>query len=280
MFTELRYELGRLRGPIIGWGIGLAVYALMMVLLYPNVVAMDFAAYLEAFPEEMLAFFPGITQIGTPVGYLDTYYYNYMTVIAGILAVGVGAGLLVRQEEAGILDLILAHPVSRSALFWGRYLAMLICLAIVLLAGQVAWMIPPQSADLGLSWQEFTRPALPLLAELALFGSLALLLSMLLPSARMAGGLVGALLVANFLLVGMANLNADLERIVAYTPLHFYQGGFAVEGVNWGWLGGLMGAALVMAVIAWLLFLRRDIRVGGEHEWRLLPRRRRSSQQA
>jgi len=121
---------------------------------------------------------------------------------------------------------------------------------------------------------------LPLLAELALFGSLALLLSMLLPSARMAGGLVGALLVANFLLVGMANLNADLERIVAYTPLHFYQGGFAVEGVNWGWLGGLMGAALVMAVIAWLLFLRRDIRVGGEHEWRLLPRRRRSSQQA
>jgi ABC-2 type transport system permease protein len=280
MLTELWYELGRLRGRIIGWGIGLAVYALMMVLLYPNVVAMDFAAYLEAFPEEMLAFFPGITQIGTPVGYLDTYYYNYMTVIAGILAVGVGAGLLVRQEEAGILDLILAHPVSRSALFWGRYLAMLICLAIVLLAGQVAWMIPPQSADLGLSWQEFTRPALPLLAELALFGSLALLLSMLLPSARMAGGLVGALLVANFLLVGMANLNADLERIVAYTPLHFYQGGFAVEGVNWGWLGGLMGAALVMAVIAWLLFLRRDIRVGGEHEWRLLPRRRRSSQQA
>jgi len=280
MLTELWYELGRLRGRIIGWGIGLAVYALMMVLLYPNVVAMDFAAYLEAFPEEMLAFFPGITQIGTPVGYLDTYYYNYMTVIAGILAVGVGAGLLVRQEEAGILDLILAHPVSRTALFWGRYLAMLICLAIVLLAGQVAWMIPPQSADLGLSWQEFTRPALPLLAELALFGSLALLLSMLLPSARMAGGLVGALLVANFLLVGMANLNADLERIVAYTPLHFYQGGFAVEGVNWGWLGGLMGAALVMAVIAWLLFLRRDIRVGGEHEWRLLPRRRRSSQQA
>ena len=99
MLTELWYELGRLRGRIIGWGIGLAVYALMMVLLYPNVVAMDFAAYLEAFPEEMLAFFPGITQIGTPVGYLDTYYYNYMTVIAGILAVGVGAGLLVRQER-------------------------------------------------------------------------------------------------------------------------------------------------------------------------------------
>jgi ABC-2 type transport system permease protein len=279
MFTELRFELGRLRGRILGWAIGLAVYALMMVLLYPNVVAMDFAAYLEAFPQEMLAFFPGIMQIGTPVGYLDTYYYSYMTVIAGILAVGVGAGLLVRQEEYGILDLILAHPVSRTALFWGRYLAMLLCLAIVLLAGQVAWMIPPQSADLGLSWQEFTRPAVPLLAELALFGSLALLLSMLLPSARMAGGLTGALLVANFLLVGMANLNADLERIVAYTPLHFYQGGFAVEGINWDWLGGLVAAALVMAIIAWLLFLRRDIRVGGEHEWRLLPRPRRSAQQ-
>jgi hypothetical protein len=29
----------------------------------------------------------------------------------------------------------------------------------------------------------------------------------------------------------------------------------------------LMGIALALAVAAWLLFLRRDIRVGGERSW-------------
>ena len=279
MFTELRFELGRLKGRIVGWGIGLALYSLMMVLLYPNVVSMDFDAYLKAFPPEMMAFFPGIADINAPAGYLDTYYFNYMTLIAGILAVGVGAGLVVQQEEAGILDLILAHPISRTVLFWGRYLAMLLCLAMVLLIGQVAWMLPPESAELGLTWQEFLQPCLPLWAELALFGSLALLLSLLLPSRRAASGLAGALLVGNYLLVGLANLNSDIKRIAELTPLHYYQGGYAVLGIEWGWFAGLVGVALALAVAAWALFMRRDIRVGGEHEWRLLPQRRRPAQQ-
>jgi len=81
------------------------------------------------------------------------------------------------------------------------------------------------------------------------------------------------------LLVGLANLNSDIKRIAELTPLHYYQGGYAVLGIEWGWLAGLVGVALALAVAAWALFMRRDIRVGGEHEWRLLPQRRRPAQQ-
>ena len=41
----------------------------------------------------------------------------------------------------------------------------------------------------------------------------------------------------------------------------------------------LAAAGLVLALAAWLLFRRRDIRVGGERTWklpRLIPRRARS----
>lgn len=267
MLAELRYILGRLRGRILGWGIGLALYSLLMVALYADVTKIDLNAYLSAFPKEMMAFFPGIYELGTPHGYLDTYYFNYMTVIVGILAVGLGASLLAADEERGLLDLVLAYPISRAALFWERYLGMFLAIALVLLLGELGWLLPPSSANMGLSWIEFLMPCLPLLAVLMLFGSLTLLLSLVLPSSRMAGMVAGALLVANYLLVGLANINADLKRIVEFTPLHYYQGGYAILGLKWEWVIGLFAVALAFALIAWGLFERRDIRVGGEHEW-------------
>jgi ABC-2 type transport system permease protein len=280
MFTELKFALGRLRGRILGWGLGLGIYSLWMVSLFADVSKIDIEAYLEAFPKEMMAFFGGIMELASPQGYLDTYYFNYMTLIVGILAIGVGAGLLVNDEERGILDLILAHPIGRTALFWGRYLSLVLCLVIVLLVGQLGWILPPASANMNLTPVEFLMPCLPLLAVLLLFGSLALLLSMALPSGRLASAISGGLLVANYLLVGMANLNADLKPLIEFTPLHYYQGGYAIAGIEWGWLVGLLGASVLMALAAWGLFTQRDIRVGGEHEWRLAGPLRRLARRA
>jgi ABC-2 type transport system permease protein len=90
-----------------------------------------------------------------------------------------------------------------------------------------------------------------------------------LPSARMATMLTSGLVVANYLLLGLSNINEDLKAVVEYTPLHFYQGGKAIDGLNWGWLAGLLGVSLVFALLAWWRFERRDIRVGGEGGWSL-----------
>lgn len=180
-----------------------------------------------------------------------------------------GAALLVGDEERGTLDLVMAHPVSRTALFWGRLLGFALATAVILFAGWLGWLVPAGSSGLGLSALELLLPCLSLFAVLVLFGALALLLSLLLPASRMGGMLAGALLVGNYLVLGLANMNSKLEPIVKLTPLYYYQGGYAVKGVNWGWLAGLLGAALLLGLGAWGVFQRRDIRVGGEHGWGL-----------
>ncbi|MBN1136574.1 MAG: ABC transporter permease subunit [Anaerolineae bacterium] len=270
MLAELKHTMSRMRGQIIGWSFGLILYILLMVYFYDSMAGMEnLWEFIQSYPEEMLAFFKGITELNTPKGYLDTYYFGYMTLIVGILAIGTGAGLLVGDEERGILDLVLAHPISRTVIFCARLLGLVIALAIILLVNWLGWVIPSGSVGLNLSWIEFLRPFLPLFAVLLLFGTLALLLSMLLPSGRMAGMISGALLVANFLLLGLANINEELKPVVKFTPLYYYQGGDAVTGLNWGWLGGLLAMSVLFALLAWLLFRRRDIRVGGERSWRL-----------
>jgi ABC-2 type transport system permease protein len=92
-----------------------------------------------------------------------------------------------------------------------------------------------------------------------------------------AGMLTGALLVDNFLIIGLARLNQDLQSLVEYTPLYYFQGGEAIGAMNWEWVLGIGLAALVLTLLAWLLFLRRDIRVGGEGSWRLPWARRKAA---
>jgi ABC-2 type transport system permease protein len=286
MLAELKHTLRRKRGQIIGWAIGLALYSLLMASMFDSIVGIEgFADLMASYPEDLAAFFGGLTAIITPKGYLDIYYFEFMPVIIGIFAVSVGAGLLVSDEEKGTLDLILSHPVSRTALFWGRVLGFLAAILLMLFVGWLSWVLPAQGTGMELAWIEFLRPFLPLVAQLVLFGTLALLLSLVLPSVRMAGMLTGGLLIGNYLLMGLSNMNEDLRAFVKYTPLYYYQGGEAIDGLDWVWLGGVAGVSLVFVLLAWWRFQRRDIRVGGEGGWNLpslsrVLRREKSTQEA
>jgi ABC-2 type transport system permease protein len=277
MWAEFRHALRRLRGQVIGWGIGLALYGIMMAAFYDTIQGIEFLDdLLASYPPELMAFFGDIANIGTPTGYLDTYYFVYMPVIIGIFSISVGAGLLAGDEERGILDMVMAQPISRTALFIGRLIGYLAATALILVISWLSWAIPAPNTGLDLTPVQFLIPFLPLFAILLLFGSLALLFSMLLPSVRLAGFLTGALLVANWLLLGLANINESLGRLVRFTPLHFYQGGKAIGAMDWAWFAGLVGVSILFCLLAWLLFQRRDIRVGGERSWGLPSLRRRS----
>jgi len=281
MFAEFKHTLRRMRGQMIGWGIGLTLYGVLMVSLFDSIVGIEgFEEMIASYPPELMAFFgdADFLAITTPKGYVGLYYFNYMTVIIGIFAVAACASLLVGHEEKGILDLVLAQPISRTALFWGRLLGYAAATMVILLVGYLSWFIPSGSSGLDLSWIELLRPFLPLFAQLLLFGTVALLLSMVLPSGRIAGMITGGLLVANYLLLGLSNLNESLKSFVEFTPLYYYQGGDAITELNWGWLAGLLAVSVAFALLAWWRFQRRDIRVGGEGGWRLpsLPFRRRA----
>jgi len=271
MFAEFINTLRKLRGSILGWGIGLFLYDLLIASMYSSIIEMgdSLQAMLSSYPEEMLAFFPSIAEFTSPVGFMDTYFSAYMTFIIGIFAAGAAGRLVVGEEESGILDLVMSYPVSRTKLFFGRFLAYLSALAIILLACWLGWVIPAESAGIPLTAFEMLLPILPLFAVLFVFGGLGLLLSLVMPSSKLAGGLAGGLLVGNFLLVGLSNLNEDLQPFFEVTPLYFYQGAKIIEDPNWGWMLGLIGVGLIFVAAAWLIFLRRDIRVGGEAGWQL-----------
>jgi ABC-2 type transport system permease protein len=281
MKTTLRYTLSSLRGQIIGWGLGVAALGLILVPFYDVFMEQqeDFLQMIDSYPPEFLAFFGGdATALATPEGYLGMYGFALLPIILGIFAVLAGSGLLASDEEGGRMDLIVAHPVSRAALFWGRVLAFVGATVGILVLGWLGFCVLLGGSSLDVGWGKMALPFLPLLAQTLIYGAVALLLSMLLPSRRLAAAGAGIVLVMSYFLTSMASLNESLATVAQFLPYHYFQGGEALGGLDLASFLGLLAASAVLAAAAWWRFERRDIRVAGEGGWRLpsLFRHRRS----
>lgn len=267
MLTIILQALKRWRGQILGWGCALSLTALYLMWLYEPMLKTqaDLNSLFDAYGAEMLAFFGGTVDIISPGGYLNFTFFSYIPLVSGILALLLGSGLLVGDEEKGTLDLTLAYPVSRSALFWGRLLALVFVLAGTLSITWAGFALGSIWVTWEVSIWEMLLPHLSLLATMIWFAALALFLSLLLPSRTAAASLSGMLLVASYFITSLASVNEKLETVSRYSPLTYYQGGLALnEGLIWGDFLGTLSAAFVLAALAWLMFLRRDIRVSGE----------------
>lgn len=271
MTTIWRYTLLRLRGQIIGWGLASAVFAIIVALLYDTALQMrdQLEQLLNTLPRELMALVGSLDTVFSPAGFLDARYFTFMPLILGLFATILGSGLIVDDEENGTLDLILAHPVRRAELFIGRWLAFAAALIGILLLAWLGLWLGTGLSSLKLTGLEALQPFASLLAVTLWFGGLALLLSLILPSRRLAASVSSSIVLANFFVNALSSISPDLRGLSARLPLAAYQGGKAINGLEMSQFLGLILVSIVFAAIGLWLFQRRDIRIAGEGGWRL-----------
>jgi len=270
MITIFRNTLSRFQVQLLGWGFSIFLLGLLIAPFYDTYAKLQdvFQKMFEAtYFREMMAFFGDIGSIDTPSGYLTMEYFSYMPLVLGIYAILSGSGLIAGDEESGTLDLVLAHPISRKKLFFGRLLAFCTATILILIFSWLGLVVPSIFTSLNVSAGKLMLPYLSLFAEMLLFGTLALMLSFLLPAQWMAAMAAGLMLVVSFILEGLSKLTDKLSLVVKFSPLHYYQSGNAINGLESAWFVGLLIVAVVFAFVAWRLFEHRDIRVSGEGSW-------------
>ncbi|MBN2386196.1 MAG: ABC transporter permease subunit [Anaerolineales bacterium] len=272
MITVILQILRRSRGAILGWGLSLGLLGFYMMQFYDTLAEQQgiLEELISNYPPQLMAFFGGTENLFSPQGFLSMEFFSIMPVIVGIYAIVTGSGLLLGDEENGTLDLLLAHPVSRTKFYFGRAIASALSIALILIIVWIAFaggVAISEQLDLGAL--EMLRPFIVLFAMLFLFQMLSLLLSMVLPSRSTATMAAGLLLVGSYFVNSLSEFNQTFDKLADYLPLRYYQSGYAIEGLNGEWLLGLFGFGLLFALLGWILFLRRDIRVSGEGSWRL-----------
>lgn len=278
MITVFKHTLSRSRGTILGWGLTLALLAMLFVPFYDTIAenAAQFEQLMDIYPEEIMAFFGSgdAMNFTTPEGFLSIEYFSFMPLVLGVFAILAGSGMLAADEERGVLDLIVAQPVSRSGLFGGRLLALLLSTIVIITMGYIGVMVGTTYSAMDLDPVTTMFPFVSLFGLLVFYAGFSLLMSMILPSRSTAGMVAGVVLVASFFLRGLANLNDTLKSLEPFLPNSYYQSQDWLEGFRADWFALLLGFGALFIGLAWWAFQRRDIRVGGEGGWKL-PRLRR-----
>jgi len=272
LWTTFRHTLAQMKGQILGWGLGIAFLGLIIIPFYDVFGEQQgqFQQMIESYPEEFLAFFGGdAAAVLTPAGYLKMYAFSMLPIILGIFSVMAGSGLIVNDEERGRLDLIVSHPVSRTGLFFGRFLGLVGAAVAISLVGWLGFVALLGNSSLEFNAGQLAIPFVSLLVQLLIYAALALVLSLVLPNRNLATMISGTVLVISYFVSSMVSLDERLAAAAKFLPHNYYQVAFSFQDLNLTWLLSLTGISLAMVLVAWGVFMRRDIRLTGEGSWHL-----------
>ena len=264
--------LHELRWQIIGYGLGLAVWAFLVAIIFPS-MSEQFGDF--EFPEFYEAIFGDqISDIARPSTFITLEYLTWVPVVLGVYAVVGSTALLAGEETRGTADFLLTQPASRRRIYLEKAAAWLIGAVIAVLLSGTGFALALPLVDLGgehgVGLLQFLGGSMVVLPLVSFYAALGLTLGALAPSRGAASGVLTVVLIAGYLFASFAQLVEATEWLRYLSP--FYYGGMTEvlsEGVRWEHQALLIGGALVLGMAGLLAFERREIGVGvWQRPWR------------
>lgn len=269
MVNLLRYELRKRRTAVIGWGIGMALYIVYVMVLYPS-IGDQFGTLLNEMNVDTPLFqmFGNLSGMATFSGFFDLYIMEYVPLILAIYAIVNGTGALAGEEEAGTLELLLSLPLARWQIVLMKALAMMVAVWVIVLITAVVGAVTFLAMEAGIGTTAITAGDV-LVALLyswplvMVYMTLALFLSAFLPGRRIAAMVVTMVLIVSFFGNNLAALSPTLETLQPLFPFFYYDGMEILGGeIEASALLTLFGAIVVFLLLAVISFQRRNVTVG------------------
>jgi ABC-2 type transport system permease protein len=267
MWRLIAIELRKRRGAMTGWGIGMALFAAMILSVAPAL-----ADQLSQFDLSEIAIYQamGITGAIDSVANLLAMYIPFFGLMLAVYGTITGSNALAGEEDNGTLEMLLSAPIPRWKVVVSKIVAIGLALLVICLftfAGFVLMMPAARESLAGrISALDFLNASLDMWPLAFFFAMLALFAGAYLPRRGHALGFALTVLIGSYLFNNLIRTvgSADLERLLVWQPFHYYIGGDVIikRGVDYGATGVLVAAALVCAGLALMAFQRRNITVG------------------
>jgi ABC-2 type transport system permease protein len=262
MLVAERALRDRRRG-LLAWSAGLAAYVVLQSAVYPTVRDSAFQRAIADYPKELKAFFGGVGSFDftTASGYLNVELFSLvLPALMVVYAIGFGAATVAGEQQSGILDLLLAYPVSRTRVIVEKLAALIAGVLVLALVVALALLFAGEVVGFDIGVVDVFVACGASAAVAILCGAATMLVGILSGSRTVAVGVVAAVFAASYLAVGLAGLVSWLEP-VRYASMLWYANGKApvMHGLAWGDAAILLGATAVVAAAAIVAFRARDL---------------------
>lgn len=263
ILTIIKAELWQRRWYTFWWAVGVVALVVLILAIHPAIShSAQFNQALNQLPSSLKSFRGISGDFNSPVGYLNSeIFYLTLPPILIIMTIGLGSSLLAREEQSGTLELLLARPVGRGRLLIAKALSGIGMLLIVGVAAALATIVGDQLVHLAIGWENiFVATGISLVLAL-LFGTLTFTFTALDRQARLASvGVASLLALGSYLLTSLQSSAAWIHWPARFLPFYYYDTKLALDG-NFSWhnSAGMLAVIVVLAVVAWKGFTRRDI---------------------
>lgn len=256
-----RYDLYNRRRSTLWYAVGMALYMLAIVVLYPSFKDSTELNKLTEGDSPLAALFGATGTLTSPAGWIDVNAWaNFLPLIMLLLTIGYGAGAIAGQNEDGTLGLIVVLPLSRRRILVGKALAMVVQ-ALILALAVAACVSVGRAFQVTLDpWHVATATLAVLLLGLDL-GLIALGLGAATGSRASAIGITSALAAVFYLISSLAPVVGWIHALRFASLFYWAVGNEQLSrGAGPASLAVLLAVALAAAIAADVAFRRLGIR--------------------
>lgn len=250
------------RRALLGWGVALAVIALIYVSFYPLVGDDQMAEMAEMMPEGMAEAL-GYDRLGDAAGYLTATVFGLLgPALLLVFAIGAGARLLAGQEEDGTLELELTHPVARRSIYAQRLLALWAMIAALLVVLTVVSLLLVAAFDMDVTTGGVLAAGLGLLLFVLAHGTLALAVGAATGRRVVALGAAAGVAVLGYIADALGPMVEGFSWLTSISPWSWYLAPDPIaSGLEAGGVLLLVALTVVAAVAGLARYDRRDLGV-------------------
>lgn len=250
---------------IIAWSLSLAFFAYLMLLFFPAFKDSGLDQLLAALPPELKSLKGLIGDIGalsTPSGYLAGQFFDIrMPMFISVFSVILAVGLSVKDEEDGYIRTLLALPLSRIKLLFGKLIAIIVICVVTTIATVAGLYLGAWSVNVSLDWIVVSNLSLVMLLLSICMTTLVYCIGLATGKRGVTMGLgifVGA---GSFLLTTFAKSVDWLQPYEKVSLFHYFPTADIVKnGISIWDVAVLVGITILSILLAVMLFRRRDVR--------------------
>ena len=254
-------DLYNRRRSTIGYAVGMALYMLVIVVLYPSFKHSTELNKLTQGNSAVAALFGATGTLTSPAGWVDVNAYaNFLPLIMLLLTIGYGAGAIAGQNEDRTLGLLVVLPLARDRII-AQKIATMTLQAAILTVVVAACVYIGRAFDLTLDpWHVATATLALLLLGIDL-GLIALALGAATGSRSTAIGITTTIASVSYLISSLAPAVSWI-RPFRFASLFYWAVGDQqlANGAGLGALAVLAAVGIVAASAATTAFRRFDVR--------------------
>ena len=266
MFNLFMHELRSRRTAILGWGIGIALFGVLIIGIYP-----DFEPQLAGFDIEDIELYQvmgDFEDFASFKGFVSAEMFFFIPILLCIYAIVNGTGTLAGEEDNGTLEPLMSLPLRRWQLVTTKTIALALALVLILgiisIGEVIGYNTLPEETNVGgVVAADLVAATFAMWPLIMVYASLSLFLGAFTPSRRLSASLATIILIVTYLGNNLANIVEWLEPFKTISPFNYYSGQEVMEsGMASTDLLVLLGTSAVFFILTLVSFQRRNVTTG------------------